>query len=64
MTKEDREIWIINIENSVSTIRSQVESAVVKGVFQRYGAYNIEDLNPSYLPEVFSELYAIEADLR
>lgn len=64
MTKDERENWIINIENTASSISSQVGSAVVDGVFQRYGAYNIDDLNPSYLPDVFSELYAIEADLR
>lgn len=64
VTEEERKNWIINIENSASTISSQVGSTVVNGVFQRYDAYNIEDLNPSYLPDVFSELYAIEADLR
>jgi hypothetical protein len=64
MTKDERENWIINIENTASTISSQVGSAVVDGVFQRYGAHNVEDLNPSDLPDVFSELYAIEADLR
>lgn len=64
MTKEERENWIINIENSASAISSQAGSAVVDGVFQRCGAYSIENLNPSYLPDVFSELYAIENDLR
>ena len=64
MTKEERENWIINIENSAYTISSQMGSAAVDGVFRRYGAHSIEDLNPSYLPDVFSELYAIEADLR
>lgn len=64
VTTEELENWMINIENSASAISSQVGSAVVDGVFQRYGAYNIEDLNPSYLQDVFSELYAIEADLR
>ena len=61
VTKDERENWIINIENTASTISSQVGSAVVDGVFQRYG---VEDLNPCDLPDVFSELYAIEADLR
>ena len=65
MTKDERENWIINIENTASTISSQLGSAVVvDGVFQRYGAHSLEDLNPSDLPDVFSELYAIEADLR
>ena len=63
VTKDERENWINNIENTASTISSQLGSAVVDGVFQRYGAHSVEDLNPSDLPDVFSELYAIEADL-
>ncbi len=64
VTKDERENWIINIENTASTISSQVGSAVVDGVFQRYSAHSVEDLNPCNLPDVFSELYGIEADLR
>lgn len=64
VTKDERENWIINIENTASTISSQLGSAVVDGVLQRYGARSVEDLNLSDLPDVFSELYAIEADLR
>ena len=64
VTKDERENLIINIENTASTISSQVGSAVVDGVFQRFGAHSVEDLNASDLPDVFSELYAIEADLR
>ena len=45
-------------------ISSQLGSAVVDGVFQRYGAASIEDLSPSDYPEVFSDLYAIEVDTR
>lgn len=64
VTKNERENWIINIENTASTISSQLGSSVVDGVLQRYGARSVEDLNLSDLPDVFSELYAIEADLR
>ena len=64
VTKDERENWIINIENTASTISSQLGSAVVDGVFQRYGAHSVEDLNPCDLADVFTELYAIEADLR
>ena len=64
MKRDERENWIINIENTASTISSQVGSAVVDAVFQRYGAKSIEDLSPCDLPDVFNELYAIEADLR
>lgn len=64
VTKDERENWIINIENTASTISSQLVSVVIDGVFQRYGTHSVEDLNPSELPDVFSELYAIKADLR
>lgn len=64
MTKQEHENWIINIENTCSTICTQIGSATVVSVFQRYGASNIEDLNTGDLPDVFDELYAIEADLR
>lgn len=64
MTRDERENWIINIENTASTISSQVGSAVVDAVFQKYSAKSVEDLNPHDLQDVFNELYAIEADLR
>lgn len=64
MTKHERENWIVNIENSAAAIESQLGSAVVASVFSRYGAHGTWDLNPNEMPDVFSELYAIEADLR
>ena len=64
VTNNERENWIINIENTASTISSQLGSAVFDFIFQKYGAHCVEDLSPCDLPDVFSELYAIEADLR
>mgnify|MGYP000042088874 FL=1 len=63
MTKCEHRNWITNIENSAAAVESQLGSAVVNSVFERYGAHSVEDLNPSDLPEVFSELYAIEDDI-
>ena len=63
MTRSERRNWIANIESSAAAVESQLGSAVVNSVFERYGAHSVEDLNTSDLPEVFSELYAIEADL-
>lgn len=63
MTKSERNNWIINIENTLKAIESQLDPAVIDSVFKRYGAQNAWDLNSSDLPDVFSELYAIEADL-
>ena len=56
--------YIISIDKAASIISSELGDAVVESVFQKYGAHNIDDLNPTYLPDVFSELYAIEVDLR
>lgn len=56
--------YIIGINNAVSIISSELGKEVVDSVFQKYGAHDTDDLNPAYLPDVFNELYAIEADLR
>ncbi len=64
MTTNEKNSYIISIEGSASIISSQVGSAVVSSVFESYGAHSVEDLNPCDLPDVFSALYAIEADLR
>ena len=63
MTSYERQNWIINIENSAAAVESYLGSAVVKSVFERYGAHEIQDLNPSDLPNVFSDLYGIEVDM-
>ena len=64
MTTTEKDSYITSIEESASIISSQVGSAVVDSVFQRYGAHSVDDLSLCDLPDVFSELYAIEADLR
>lgn len=55
--------YIASIEQSVLIINTELGNRVAESVFERYGAHGIEDLNPSYLSDVFSELYAIEASL-
>ncbi|BBH26862.1 hypothetical protein SG0102_17960 [Intestinibaculum porci] len=64
MTSISNNDYIVSIEESASIIYSEIGPEVVDSVFQRYGAQCVEDLNPADLPDVFSELYAIEADLR
>lgn len=64
MTKIERRNWIINVENSAAVIEAQLGPVIVQSIFGRYGAHGTWDLNPSNLPEVFGELYAIETDLR
>lgn len=63
MTNKERKNWIVNIENTAAAVSAQVGQAVVDSVFRHYDAHGIWDLNSSYLPDVFSELYAIQADL-
>lgn len=64
MKKSEREHWITNIENTAAAICSELDSAVVETVFRRYGTNSAADANPNDLPEIFSELYAIKADLK
>ena len=64
MKRSERDHWITNIENTAAAICSDLDSAVVESVFRRYGASCAEDADPNDLPEIFSELYAIEADLK
>lgn len=64
MTKTERDNWIANIENSAVAIESEIGSETVVAILARYGARSIEELRSLDLPEVFSEMYAVEADLR
>lgn len=64
MTQAERENWIINIENTASYIASEIGEEVVASTLYKYGVSSIEQIASSDLAEVFSELYAIEADLR
>ena len=64
MTREERNNWVLNIENTADFIASEIETETVNHVFEKYGAKSAEDISDSDLSDVFSELYAIEADLR
>lgn len=64
MTREERSNWIINIENSASFISSEVGETVIDGILSRFRTKAIEEIADNDLPELFSKLYAIEADLR
>lgn len=64
MTRAERENWILNIENTAAYIASEIGEEVVASTLYKYGASSIEQIASSDLAEVFSELYAIEADLR
>ena len=64
MTREERNNWLINIENSASFIASEIGNETVEATLNKYGARSIERIASSDLSEVFSELYAVEADIR
>ncbi len=64
MTQEERNNWIMNIENTAAFIASEIGDETVEATLNKYGARSIERIASSDLSEVFSELYAIEADLR
>ncbi len=64
MTRTEREKWIVNIENTASFIASEIGEEVVASTLYRFGVSSVEQIASSDLAKVFSELYAIEADLR
>ena len=64
MTRSERENWLCNIQETATLVARQTSWGTVKSVLRRYGASSIEKLRPSDYPAVFSELYAIEADIR
>lgn len=54
MTKQDKEMWHINIENAADEASSIHGTAAVGGVFARYDATCFDDLSPSHYTEVYS----------
>ena len=64
MTRDERTNWIANIENTASFIESEIGAEIVNFVLEKYEAKSIEQIASSDLSEVFSELYAIETNLR
>ena len=64
MTREKRNNWILNIENTAFYIASEIGEEVVVLTLYKYGARSIDQIASSDLSDVFSELHAIAADLR
>lgn len=64
MTRDERNNWIANIENTASYIESEIGAETVNFVLEKYGAKSIDQIASSDLSDVFGELYAIEADLK
>jgi len=62
MTKPEKEMWRINIENAAAAVAEQYGNEVVESVFRRYDAHGLYDLSPSYYSEVFGDLKLIVND--
>lgn len=62
----DKQNLIISIENSIDFIESHLDSAdkTIAFVFKKHSVRNLEKSSIHTLQNLFSELYAIEADLR
>lgn len=64
MVNFSRNDYVSSIEESASAISREIGSEVVKSVYRRFGANSLEEIKTADLPDVFSEVYAIEADLK
>lgn len=62
MSRNEREMWRINIENTVDAVCGIYGTDAAKSVFHRYDATNFDDLNPCYYAEVFGDLELIAND--
>lgn len=49
----------INLESAATEVSQQLGSEEVEFVFMKYGATNLDDLDPSDYSSVFSELEAL-----
>lgn len=62
MTKDERNNWVINIENTAAEVAANVGQETVDFVLSKYGAKSVYALKSSDLSDIFSELYAIASD--
>ena len=62
MTKSEKQMWHINIENTAAAVAEQYGNEVVKSVFQYYDAHGLYDLSPCYYSEAFGDLELIAND--
>ena len=62
MTRDERNNWLINIENTAAEVAANVGQETVDFVLGQYGAKSVYALKSSDLSDIFSELYAIASD--
>lgn len=56
MSRNEHEMWAINIENAASRVAAEYGSSAVSSVFARYDAHGFHDLSSCYYSEVFADL--------
>ncbi len=56
MSRNEQEMWKINIENAASAVAAEFGSSAVNSVFARYNAHGFHDLSSCYFSEVFADL--------
>lgn len=56
VTKDEKEMWRINIKNDADKVCSIYGAAAADGIFARYDSTCFDDLSPSYYEEVFGYL--------
>lgn len=63
MTDYDKQCWLDNISEYASLNAEKYGNTAVAMVFSRYDATNIEDLDASFYPDIFFDLYAMYYDV-
>lgn len=66
MKNSDKQSLVISIENSIDFIEFHLDSddKTIAFILKKHGVKNLEKASIHTLQDLFSELYAIEADLR
>lgn len=64
MTKQERENWLINIENTAAYIAEENMAYTVDFILERYEVRSFDELASSELSAIWNELDVIAADLR
>ena len=62
MSRNEHEMWKINIENAASRVATEYGSSAVNSVFARYDAHGFHDLSSCYFSEVFADLEMMAND--
>lgn len=59
MTRAEKEMWQISIENAVSAVCSLCNPDAADGIFERYNATDFDNLSPYYYAAVLGDLELI-----